>query len=71
MDAAQGIIVVDGKSILVRGEWSGGGETLYSGDLLARLKPGMSVTVYCAYSKRWGYMAEKIVLPGGVTYEKE
>jgi len=71
VDAAQGVIVVDGKSILVKGEWSGEGETLYYSDLLAKVKPGMSVTVYCRYSERWGYMAEEIVLPGGVTYEKE
>lgn len=71
INIAQGILVVDGKNILFKGWWYDDGESYHGTDLLTKLKVGDKVTIYCTYSEKWGYMAEKIVMPNGKVFERD
>ena len=62
-------IVVDGKTVSVRGYWvvktDGVEQELWAGDLLSKyIHPGMRVTVEYKESERWGAVAQAIIGPG-------
>ena len=69
-------IVVDGKTIAVRGYWEvrvdGKEYEVWAGDLLAKyIRPGMRVTVEYKESERWGAVAKMIRGPGFEAYSEE
>ncbi len=70
------VMVVDGKTIAVRGYWvvkAGGAEQeLWAGDLLSKyIHPGMKVTVEYKESGRWGAVAQAITGPGFEAHTEE
>jgi len=69
-------MVVDGKTIAVRGYWvvkAGGTEReIWAGNLLSKyIHPGMKVTVEYKESGRWGTVAQAITGPGFEAHREE
>ena len=68
VDAENGVIVVDGKRVIVRGEWrlveAGGVHEVTWEELLEAIRVGEHVTIECHYSGRWGLMADRIIASG-------
>lgn len=68
VDATEGALVVDGKRITVRGEWTvetnSGTTTMEWSELLSSIvKPGDRVAIECTRTGKWSLMAEEIQGP--------
>ncbi len=71
VDTARGVVVVDGREVLVKGWWRlDTGETLYYSDLVGMLSPGTRVSIEAKVSEKWGLMAERIEFNGHVAVKE-
>jgi len=70
VDPQRGVLVVDGREVVVRGEWVvktwSGEKSVTAEELLSMMRVGERVSITCRESGRWGLMALEIHGPGFV-----